>query len=152
MRYPIRCAVLLALALLLAAVPGAATASPATPEPTQPAGGSLAAMLHLLPAMPLDTAELDYADYARQRHSFGLDERPATDAETRLQLAVLSGSVTSYAGDLSAPEWKAGLGFDLWDVDQMLEFRDGDTSLTVLRGRFDEATLRSAWDRAGYRP
>jgi len=148
---PIRRGLLVALTLLLTAVPVAA-AAPATPAPVVAADSSLAAMLRLLPAFPLATAELDYADYARQRHAFGLDERPQTDAETQLQSAVLSELVTPFDADLSAPGWKEGLGFDRWDIDQMLEFRDEDTSITILRGRFDEAALRRAWDRAGYQP
>jgi hypothetical protein len=151
-RHPIRRGVFFALALLLAATPGAASASPATPAPTPPAGASLAAMLRLLPATPLGTGQLDYADYAHQRLAYGLADRPATYAEAQVRLAALRGMTFPFAGDLSAPAWKEAFGFDLWDVDQLLEYRAAETSITVLRGRFDGQALLRAWDGAGYRP
>jgi hypothetical protein len=144
---------MLMLAVLLGGRPWALASAPATPAPAPTDGGSFAALLRLMPAMPLDNiGSLRFSDYARQRAAFGLTDRPTTDAEADHLQAALAGLARSEGGDLSAPEWKQAFGFDLWDVDQLLEFLGEDVSITVLRGRFDARTLTEAWERAGYQP
>jgi hypothetical protein len=50
------------------------------------------------------------------------------------------------------PMWREGLGFDLRDVDQMAEIGASDTSILLLTGRFDAASLTAAWEAGGYAP
>ena len=55
------------------------------------------------------------------------------------------------AGDISAQVWKEGFGFDLWDIDQMLEFHSEDANISIFRGEFDESLLAEAWDHGRLR-
>ena len=50
------------------------------------------------------------------------------------------------------PEWRVAFGFDLYQVEQAVEYAAPPFALTALRGTFDPGELRAAWARGGYQP
>jgi hypothetical protein len=97
-----------------------------------------------------------YADVARQTTALGVDApRAAGDEEVgqRWMTAVMSLSLPQAAGQHGTrPEWRAAFGFDLFQVEQAVEYSAPPFGLTVLRGTFDPRELRAAWARGGYQP
>ena len=52
----------------------------------------------------------------------------------------------------TTPEWREAFGFDLFQVEQAVNYSDVPFDLTLLRGSFDPAELRAAWANSGYQP
>ena len=48
------------------------------------------------------------------------------------------------------PEWEEFFGFNLFDIDQTVEFSAPPTSVTVMRGRFEADALTQQWEAEGY--
>jgi hypothetical protein len=137
---------------------GARTSAVASPVPTETETGCMAAMLGRLPDRPLglDGAMVTYADVARQTAALGVDAPGAAgDVEggQRWIAAVTPLSLPQATGQhWTLPEWRAAFGFDLFQVEQAVEYGAPPFGLTVLRGTFDPGELRTAWARGGYQP
>jgi hypothetical protein len=137
---------------------GARAGAVASPIPGETEAGSLAAMLSRLPDRPLglDGAMVTYADVARQTAVLGVDAPVAAGDEEGMQrwmAAVMPLSLPQATGQHWAqPEWRAAFGFDLFQVEQAVEYSAPPFGLTVLRGTFDPGELRAAWARGGYQP
>lgn len=120
----------------------------ASPVPTETAAGSLAAMLGRLPDRPLglDGAMVTYADLAQQTAALGVDApRGAGDEEgvQRWIAAVLPLSLPQATGQYWAlPEWRAAFGFDLYQIEQAVEYGAPPFGLTVLRGALGARRIR----------
>ena len=161
---PSTAAVALLLALVVAASsPASAAPSPGLLEPAATAwidddAGSLAAMLARLPDVPLtgDGAMVTYANAARQAAALGISPPAGVDdgAAQEAWLSAVGQLLFSQSTALqwANPDWRAAFGFDLYQVDQAVEYGAPPLSVTVLRGRFDPAELRAAWSRGGYAP
>lgn len=138
-------------------------------EATAPAlatAGGLPALLALVPAtFPEVTADqrdavfVSYAEIAAQLSAVGVEPPLNPDdaaAVDRFALATSGLALPYHAatklrdGDLRA--WRDTFGFDLSQVDQSLQVDAAAAGLTLYRGRFDQVELRSAWERAGYKP
>lgn len=133
----------------------------ATPEvdPAWPAG-SLPAMLQLAPdrlsdgSLPL--AELArYADIAGWMMAAGVST-PADLSDPTLhrweaELGVLALPQVVRDSGLT-PEWGAAYGFTLIDVAQVLSVGQAPDFVTIMRGAFDQETMRAAWVASGYQP
>src|SRR5262245_62990152 len=105
MRRSLPICAMLALAWLLGRMPWVLAGGPSTPAPASTDGGSLAALLRLMPAMPIgNTERLRFSNYASQRAALGLTDRPTTDAEVDQLHAVLAGLAPSERDELPAPE------------------------------------------------
>lgn len=132
-----------------------AVASPVSGERD---AGSLAGMLGRLPDRPLglDGAMVTYADIALQTAALGVaSPRGAGDEEGVRQwgTAVMPLSLPQATGQHWArPEWRETFGFDLFQIEQAVEYGAPPLGLTVLRGTFDPTELRAAWARGGYQP
>jgi hypothetical protein len=130
----------------------------ASPVPGGTEAGSLAAMLGRLPDRPLglDGAMVTYADLARQTAALRVDTPGAAGDEEGAQrwiAAVMPLSLPqATAQHWTRPEWRAAFGFDLFQVEQAVEYSAPPFGLTVLRGSFDPGELRAAWARGGYQP
>jgi hypothetical protein len=157
--------IVLALVLLLAAgLCGELTAlvarAEATPSsvPAEIADSPLAAMLGRLPDRPLglDGAMVTYADVAGQTAALGVDAPRGTGGKEggqRWIAAVLPLTLPQATSQYWAqPEWRETFGFDLYQIEQAVEYGAPPFGLTVLRGTFDPAELRAAWARGGYQP
>jgi hypothetical protein len=137
---------------------GARAGAVASPVPAENEAGSLAAMLGRLPDRPLglDGAMVTYADVARQTTALGVDAPGAAGDEEGVQrwiAAVTPLSLPQATGQYwTLPEWRAAFGFDLFQVEQAVEYGAPPFGLTVLRGTFDPGELRAAWARGGYQP
>jgi hypothetical protein len=137
---------------------GARAVDVASPVPAENEAGSLAAMLGRLPDRPLglDGAMVTYADVARQMAALGVDAPTAAgdeEAGQRWLAAVMPLSLPQATGQHWArPEWRAAFGFDLFQVEQVVEYGAPPFGLTALRGTFDAGELRAAWARGGYQP
>ena len=135
---------------------GARTSAVASPVPTETETGSLTAMLGRLPDRPLglDGAMVTYADVARQTTVLGVDAPGAggdVEGGQRWIAAVTPLSLPQATGQhWTLPEWRAAFGFDLFQVEQAVEYGAPPFGLTVLRGTFDPGELRTAWARGGY--
>jgi hypothetical protein len=135
---------------------GARAGALASPVPTETETGSLVAMLGRLPDRPLglDGAMVTYADVARQTAALGVDAPGAAgDVEggQRWIAAVMPLRLPQATGQYwTLPEWRAAFGFDLFQVEQAVEYGAPPFGLTVLRGTFDPGELRTAWARGGY--
>jgi hypothetical protein len=148
------CGLVVAMGGTCAAMP--ARAQEATPAPAAP--GSLAAMLQLAPDLtssgetPVQLA--NYADFAAQTAVSGLPLPTSVDdpnyAPWAFAMAPLATGATlfQYA---QAADWRSLLGFNLWEIDQILEAGEPPATVTLLRGRFDETAIRAAWTNQGYR-
>ena len=138
--------------------PGTHAESMASPFPIQLAAGNLAEMLGRLPDRPLglDGAMVTYADVALQTASLSVvPPRDAGDQEGIQQwmAAVMPLSLPQSTGrHWSSPEWREAFGFDLFQVEQAVEYAAPPFGLTLLRGSFDLVELRAAWARGGYQP
>ncbi len=129
----------------------------ASPVSTENEAGGLAAMLSRLPDRPLLAgAVVNYADVARQTAAMGVETpRDARDEEAtqRWIAAIRPLSLPQATGRYwTLPEWREAFGFDLFQVEQAVEYGGDQFELTVLRGTFDPAELRAAWARGGYQP
>ncbi|MGH2604431.1 MAG: hypothetical protein ACRDJ9_34210, partial [Dehalococcoidia bacterium] len=144
---------MLVIALLFSSVGSIAPAALAqgAPEP-----GSLRAMLQQTPLVRLggDTlGAVTYANLALQAELTGVapppDDResPATDAWLA---AIGRMTVHSRAMFFLQPEWNEFFGFDLFDLDQVVEYSAPPTSLSLFRGRFDADDLVQRWQAVGY--
>jgi hypothetical protein len=56
----------------------------------------------------------------------------------------------SRASFMARSEWFDVFGFDLFSIDQVIEYSAPPTSVSVLRGRFDPDELIGHWEAAGY--
>jgi hypothetical protein len=156
--------VVLIVALLFAtASPLSAVAAQNRSEPriaglTEDEAGSLAAMLGRLPDLPLtsDGAMVTYANAARQAAALAIsppdraDDVDAQNAWVSAVAQVLSSQST--APQWANPDWRAAFGFDLFQIDQAVEYAAPPLSVAVLRGRFNPSEMRAAWSRAGFQP
>lgn len=130
----------------------------ASPRSTEVAAGHLVEMLGRLPDRPLglDGAMVTYADVALQIVSLRVAPPRDAGGQEGLQqwmAAVMPLNLPQSTGrHWSSPEWRATFGFDLFQVEQAVEYATPPFGLTVLRGSFDPAELRAAWARGGYRP
>jgi hypothetical protein len=130
----------------------------ASPASAETEAGSLAAMLGRLPDRPLglDGAMVTYADVARQTAALGVDAPGAAGNEAGVErwiAAVMPLSLPQATGrHWTVPEWRVAFGFDLYQVEQAVEYGAPPFGLTVLRGTFDPGELRAAWARGGYQP
>jgi hypothetical protein len=137
---------------------GARAGAVASPIPAATEAGSLAAMLDRLPDRPLglDGAMVTYADVARQTAALEVAAPGAASDEEGTQrwiAAVMRLSLPQATGQhWTLPEWRAAFGFDLFQVEQAVEYSAPPFGLTVLRGTFDPGELRAAWARGGYQP
>jgi hypothetical protein len=137
---------------------GARAVAVPSPVPAETETGSLAAMLDRLPDRPLglDGAMVTYADVARQTAALGVDAPGAAGDVQGVQrwiAAVTPLSLPQATGQYwTLPEWRAAFGFDLFQVEQAVEYGAPPFGLTVLRGTFDPGELRTAWARGGYQP
>lgn len=118
--------------------------------------GSLRALLGLLPLIPLGgetQAMVTYANLARQAEAVGIDppesgqDLPAADDWVHAVGTLAGHSRTSF---MTSPAWFDVFGFDLFNLDQVIEYSAPPTSVSVLRGRFDPDGLISHWEAAGY--
>ena len=115
-------------------------------------------MLGRLPDRPLglDGAMVTYADVAGQTAALGVDAPRGTGDEEggqRWIAAVLPLTLPQATSQHWAqPEWRETFGFDLYQIEQAVEYGAPPFGLTVLRGTFDPAELRAAWARGGYQP
>lgn len=110
-------------------------------------------LLRLLPDGPLGETGLKYADYAAQRAALGIADT-GEDIDPDAWTAAMGSSVmipNAMAVPVD-PMWREGLGFDLRDVDRMVDRGPSDASILLLAGRFDAATLTAAWEAGGYTP
>jgi hypothetical protein len=130
----------------------------AHPVPSQNEARTLEAMLERLPNRPLGLggAMVTYADVASQTAALGV-EAPGTDSDDegvqRWIAAVMPLTLPQATGQHWAqPEWRETFGFDLFQIEQAVEYAAPPFGLTVLRGTFDPAELRAAWARGGYQP
>jgi hypothetical protein len=142
----------LALTASLALVPLARTTTAQTPVAVDGDTG-LMALLRLLPDdAPGDTG-IRYADYSRQLAALGIAETGAgIDPDAWNAAMGASLMIPSSMAVPLDPMWREGLGFDLRDVDQMVETGASDESILLLNGRFDAASLTAAWEAGGYTP
>jgi hypothetical protein len=137
---------------------GARAEATSSPVPTENEDGSLAAMLGRLPDRPLglDGAMVTYADVASQTAALGVDAPRGAGDEAggqRWVAAVLPLTLPQATSQYWAqPEWRETFGFDLYQIEQAVEYGAPPFGLTVLRGTFDPAELRAAWVRGGYQP
>ena len=137
---------------------GTRAGSVASPVPTENEADTFAAMLERLPDRPLglDGAMVTYADVAGQTGALGVEAPGAAGDETggqRWLAAVLPLTLPQATSQHWArPEWREAFGFDLYQVEQAVEYGAPLFGLTVLRGTFDPAELRAAWARGGYQP
>ena len=126
--------------------------------PDQP--GTMAAMLARLP-QSLPAAEpagppwgmIAYSDYAAQCAAVGVD--PPADRADPAQVDAWLRAVQQLPGwrlsDFAMTEaWEPAFGFSIFAVDQVVDVWAGDVHLMMLRGRFDPAAIRAAWQRNGY--
>jgi hypothetical protein len=140
------------------APPGVRAQATASPRSTDVEASKLGEMLGRLPDRPLglDGAMVTYADVALQTTSLSVTpSRDAGDQEGLQQwmAAVMPLNLPQSTGrHWSLPEWREAFGFDLFQVEQAVEYAAPPFGLTVLRGSFDPAELRAAWARGGYRP
>src|SRR5215208_4075703 len=130
----------------------------ASPVPSQNEARTLEAMLERLPNRPLGLggAMVTYADVASQTAALGV-EAPGTDSDDegvqRWIAAVMPLTLPQATGQHWAqPEWREAFGFDLFQVEQAVEYGAPPLGLTLLRGTFDPVELRAAWVRGGYQP
>ena len=121
------------------------------PEP-----GSPRALLGLMPRLPLGgqtQAMVTYANLARQAAAVGIEppasgqDLPAADDWIQAVGALAMHSRASY---MASPEWFEVFGFDLFSLDQVIEYSAPPTSVSLLRGRFDPDELIGRWEAAGY--
>jgi hypothetical protein len=138
-------------------VPTSVRAQEATPTPAAP--GSLAAMLQLAPDLvsgaetpPVQIAT--YADLAAQTAVSGIPWPTSTDDPNFVPWAfalsplIAPDYLFNYA---MVADWHALLGINLWEIEQSLQTGEPPLVFTLLRGRFDEAAIRTAWTSQGYR-
>ncbi len=129
-----------------------------SPVPTENDDSSLAAMLGRLPDRPLglDGAMAIYADVARQTATLGVDApRGSGDEAGRQRWIAAAAPLTlpqATSQHWAQPEWRETFGFDLYQIEQAVEYSAPPFGLTVLRGTFDPAELRAAWARGSYQP
>jgi hypothetical protein len=110
-------------------------------------------MMSMLPAQPLDNGQVTYADVAGQREALGAVAIPASEGEREAWFAATQGLALPANGlKMATDNWKEIFGFDLYDVDQAVEFSAPPNVVTIMRGRFDEAALIQAWEQQGYQP
>jgi hypothetical protein len=143
----------LALAASLALVP---LRDPALAAPTPVAvdsNGGLMALLRLLPEDALGEMGIRYGDYDAQLAALGIAGRGA-DLDPDTWLAAMDSAPVVPKSLLVPldPMWREGLGFDLRDVDQMVEAGASDTNILILSGQFEAATVTAAWEAGGYVP
>ncbi len=155
--------VLLLVLLLAITVAPAQASQDASATPVIEASGRerLVAMLGQLPTMPLfdieqgEVATISYVNHAAQLAAVGVEpvtsyEDPAYD---RWFQAVRGMPPVIWASDLLIePETETTFGFTPFQVDQSVEYHLGDVRVTVLRGRFDEERVETAFLRSGYQP
>ena len=141
----------------LAPLAARAEATP-SPVPIESEDSPLAAMLGRLPDRPLglDGAMVTYADVARQTAALGVDApRGAGDEAGRQRWIAAIVPLTlpqATSQHWAQPEWRETFGFDLYQIEQAVEYGAPPFGLTVLRGTFDPTELRAAWARGGYQP
>jgi hypothetical protein len=154
----------LSLIVIVVMVLGTGTAvasdhdTPATPGASSGDPGSLAAMLGQLPTAPFDQISatmVSYANYAAQFAAVGITMPEAVDEAAIRQW----GSATAGLPLIDAPqglfwpeyqrEWREDFGFNLAQIDQVVQMSQ-PFRLTLMRGRFDPAELRAAWEHTGY--
>jgi hypothetical protein len=129
-----------------------------SPVPAEIEDSPLATMLGRLPDRPLslEGAMVTYADVARQTAALGVDAPRGTGDEQGRQrwvVAVRPLTLPQATGQhWTQPEWRESFGFDLYQIEQAAEYSAPPFGLTVLRGTFDPAELRTAWTRGGYQP
>ena len=146
------------ITISVAAAPPALQASPATPIPAGDDAGSLGAMLRYLPDCPLgaEGAMVVYANIAAQAAALGVAAPGGPDDVARRQAwvtAVMPPMLPQTTGARWVlPEWRETFGFDLFQVEQAVEYAAPPFGVTVVRGSFDPDELRAAWARGGYQP
>lgn len=141
----------LALAASLALLPPARPGAAQTPVAVD-GNPSLAALVRLLPDNALTEGGIRYADYAAQRAALGIVETGA-EIDPDAWLAAMGPWLMKPAMMISAPLdplWREGFGFDLRDVDQMVDAGPADASIAIFAGSFDAASLPGMWQAAGY--
>jgi hypothetical protein len=147
--------VLLVLVMLLSGSGLSLAPSPALAQ-ASPTPGSLGDLLRFVPLIPLggdSGAMVIYSNPAQQLETLGLtapadlDERPGAD-DWITALGLLQ--IHSRASHMVRPEWEEFFGFNLFDIDQIVEFSAPPTSVTVMRGRFEADALTQQWAEAGY--
>jgi hypothetical protein len=135
-----------------------AARSSATPTAIGQGSSVAAEMLGHLPDLPLGKsgATVIYADLALQALSLGIDEAPGASDDARARLwieAIRTVTIPQATGQhWSRPEWRDAFGFDLYQVEQAVEYAAPPLGLTIVRGSFDPDELRAAWAAGGYQP
>jgi hypothetical protein len=141
--------VVLGMLLAGAVAPGQQAAAQSAPAP-----GSLAAMLELVPltlGQAPGNAMLTYANLALQAEVSGVVVPESSEDESARDWISATSRlpIHSNASQMATPEWEEGLGFNLFDVDQVVEFSAPPANFTLLRGRFAD-DLVSRWEAQGY--
>lgn len=150
------------ITIILAAVVtvshGPAFALANTATPTTESSHAALSLLENLPDLPLGKggAMVSYADLALQAATLGTDTAPGPDDEEgrqRWQQAMRTMTLPQATSQhWSRPEWREAYGFDLFQVEQAVEYGAPPLGVTILRGSFDPDELRTAWTAAGYQP
>lgn len=149
----------LGLAVILGSVatPLLSAAAKGTPVASTSVSGSLPDMLRRLPGLPLaqSNASITYTNLAAQAVATGvpLTNATATDHDRRQwESVVLSSLLPSMAPEWIGDDWGELVGFDIFQIEQSIEYYAPPLRISVLRGSFDPDTLREAWKLAGYQP
>jgi hypothetical protein len=136
--------------------PGVGQARQGSIEFTEPET-ALAELLQLAPDLtslaeepPVQLAT--YADLAAQSAAVGMAVPAGVQDENfvlwayALMPLLLPSNLFNYA---LVADWPGLLGFDLTEIDQAMDVGEPPLVITLLRGRFDEDTLRAAWANQG---
>jgi hypothetical protein len=136
--------------------PAAGRAQQATPVSASP--GSLAAMLQLAPdpGVKADDQAFEpviYADVAAQSAVAGIPLPTSREDPNLIRWANAMSPLfmpDPFLAYVLGVDWRALLGFDVWEIDQALQAGNPPQSFTLLRGRFDETAIARAWSAQGY--
>jgi hypothetical protein len=149
-------------------LPAAAHADVATPAAVPVDPGSLTAMLGHVPAVvpglaAPESVNVAYADLAGQLAAVGVTPPDTLDHDGFVAFSPRWSAATAMLEtpgrsreDILSEDWRASFGFDITQVDQIVEVTHLGESpsfrLTLYRGRFDQAAVRSSLEGIGYRP
>jgi hypothetical protein len=166
-RLPVALVLLFLLGMAPAGLPRLAPARDAAAAGPGSLRGMLARVPATLPALESpETAIVAYADVAGQLAAVGLVPPDSLEHESSAEFVPRWAAATKALETpgrareelLLGEEWWGTFGFDPSQVDQVLNIWAPvpgsleDFELRFYRGRFDEAAVRAALERAGYRP
>ena len=145
--------------MLLGGLPAAGdptTRIEATTAAEEATAGSLAAMLRLMPALPLGGeagATVTYVDVATQLAAVGVAPPQSGDEASSAHIQATGWlKRLRWMGYSFEPEWRQMFGFGLYGIDQAIEYEARPFYMTIYRGRFSVSAVLRAWEEEGYRP